>query len=244
MCTIILAHDVVDGAPVFLGANRDEQLGRPAAPPKQFNDRALRVVAPQDLKAGGTWLGVNEAGLLVAITNRFGAFFGGDRRSRGDLVFQALEHDTPRAAAEAIAALDATDYNGFHLILASQDQAQLVWGDGELMSRSELPRGGVSVLTERSLGAARNQRKRRVKREVEALASRGELEVATLEQLLAKRDDGNMDATCVVMDGIDYGTRSSTIVGLGEHPLLRFADGRPCDTPFEDRSELLAELFG
>ncbi|MGM0556881.1 MAG: NRDE family protein [Myxococcota bacterium] len=244
MCTIILAHNVVDGAPVFLGSNRDEQLGRPAAPPKEFNDRALRVVAPQDLEAGGTWLGINEAGVLVAITNRFGAFFGSDRRSRGELVFKALEYDTPHAAAEAIGALDATDYNGFHLVIASPEQARLVWGDGELMCRSELPSGGISVVTERSLGAARNDRKRRVKREVEELARHHELDGPALEQLLSKRDDGSMDATCVVMDGLDYGTRSSTIVGLGGRPLLRYADGRPCDTPFEDRSDLLVELFG
>ena len=243
MCTIVLAHDVVEGVPLLLGANRDERFDRPAAPPERIDNGSIQLVAPRDLEAGGTWLGINEAGVLAAITNRFGANFGGDRRSRGELVFRALEHDTASEAAEDLARLDPTDYNGFHLVIASADDTRLVWGDGQRMVSSRLPRGAITVLTERSLGAARNERKRRVKRQVSQLALREELGVQTLEQLLAERDDGSMDATCVVMNGINYGTRSSTIVGLGEAPLMHFADGPPCETPYDDRSDLLVDLF-
>jgi uncharacterized protein with NRDE domain len=243
MCTIILAHDVVDGVPVMFGANRDEHFERPAEAPRLHNDRPLRVVAPRDLKAGGTWLGVNEAGVLAAITNRFGAVFADERRSRGELVFEALAHDTAVAAADAIAALDATDYNGFHLAVATPDEMRLVWGDGERMSQSVLPKGAVSVLTERSLGASRNERKRRVKRKVEELVAHGELSSDALEELLSECDDGSIDATCVSMRDIKYGTRSSTIMGLGGEPFLRFTDGPPCETGYSDHSGLLTELF-
>lgn len=243
MCTIILAHGVVDGMPLLFGANRDERYSRPSAPPELVNDRDLNVVAPRDLEAGGTWLGVNEAGVLAAITNRFGAHLGADRRSRGELVFQALEHPTVEEAGRAIASLDARDFNGFHLVLASVDDARVVWGDGRTMTDSALPRGGVTVLTERSLGAARNQRKRRVKRRVDELSDAQKLGPDVLERLLSECDDGSMDATCVKMDEINYGTRSSSIIALGSSPLFRYADGPPCNLAYDDRSELLANFF-
>ena len=42
-----------------------------------------------------------------------------------------------------------------------------------------------------------------------------------------------------------YGTRSSTLLWLGEpgtRSEWRFAEGAPCETEYEDRSELLREL--
>lgn len=243
MCTIILAHNVNDDAPLLLGANRDERYGRPAAPPKVFNDRALRVLAPQDLEAGGTWLGINEAGVLAAITNRFGAQFPDERRSRGELVFRALEQDSVDAATDVIAELDPTDYNGFHLVVASSDAARIVWGDGERMCASSLPTTGVTVVTERSFGAARNRRKRRVSREVDELIREGRLDVHALADVLSSRPEGGMDDTCVVMDEIEYGTRCATILSCGTNSSMFFADGPPCSTEFKDESELLRSLF-
>ena len=73
MCTLILLDRVVPGVPVVVAANRDEFYARPAAPPALFrSDEAGRAsfVAPQDLEAGGTWMGVNEHGLFAGLTNR------------------------------------------------------------------------------------------------------------------------------------------------------------------------------
>jgi hypothetical protein len=53
------------------------------------------------------------------------------------------------------------------------------------------------------------------------------------------------DAACIHLDRHDYGTRSATVLRLA--PVLSasdlwVADGRPCTSPLEDRSHLLAAL--
>ena len=99
MCTIILAHRIYPGTPLLVAANRDELLDRPAAGPRLLPVGGLEVFAPLDLLEGGTWLGLNSAGVFVGITNRFGAGRDADRRSRGELVFSALSEPTAIRAA-------------------------------------------------------------------------------------------------------------------------------------------------
>ena len=70
-----------------VAANRDESLGRPAAPPAEVEPG---IVAGRDLEAGGTWLGVNRHGLFVAVTNRGQPARTPESRSRGLLALEAL----------------------------------------------------------------------------------------------------------------------------------------------------------
>ncbi|MEC8992263.1 MAG: NRDE family protein, partial [Candidatus Latescibacterota bacterium] len=64
-------------------ANREEVYSRPSAPPAwQQQQRAFAVT---DLQAGGTWLGVSETGVVVAVTNRRESLPAEDPRSRGHL---------------------------------------------------------------------------------------------------------------------------------------------------------------
>ena len=56
--------------PLVLAANRDELADRPARPPgRHWPDRA-EVVAGLDLQAGGSWLGVNDHGVVAGVLNR------------------------------------------------------------------------------------------------------------------------------------------------------------------------------
>ncbi len=242
MCTVILAHRVFDDTPILFGANRDEQLDRPSQPPALRDDGPLATLTPRDLQAGGTWLGVNARGVLVAITNRFGRPADRSRRSRGELVDRALAHETAAQAADAIAALAADDYNAFHLLCVDERQALLVWSDGARMSQSRL-QPGLTVITERSLGAADNQRKQHVLSECRALLEAGQLDEAHLADVLRRRDDGSLDATCVDIPELGYGTRSSTIMRLGERRSLLHCEGAPCAHDYADMTELLDALF-
>jgi uncharacterized protein with NRDE domain len=108
MCTLLVASRVFDDTPLLVAANRDERLDRPAAPPRLFEARAIPVVAPVDLQAGGTWLGLSARGVFAGITNRFGVPPDPARRSRGELVFEALLGADAQAGADRIAALDAS----------------------------------------------------------------------------------------------------------------------------------------
>ena len=69
MCLLALFFRAVDDAPLVVGANREEVYARPGEPPRILQG-ASRAVAGVDPAAGGTWLGLNEHGLLAAVTNR------------------------------------------------------------------------------------------------------------------------------------------------------------------------------
>ncbi len=242
MCTLAVAFRVDRRWPLVVGANRDERLGRPAAGWAPREGRGgIRHVAPADLLAGGTWMGVSSRGVFAGLTNYHAPlewYPDPRRRSRGELVGLALAAPSARAAREALAPGPPERWNPFHLLVADAESAFLWWYDGERAALRELS-PGLHVVTERS---------------PDGRCPRGDLvrarwpvepSVARLRELLTVHGaPGAADATCVHGDP-EYGTRSSAILRLA--PDLRAselleADGRPCTTPHEDRSELLTAL--
>ena len=72
-----------------------------------------------DQLAGGSWLGMNDAGVVAAINNRAGSLGPEhNKRSRGELVLEALDHDTATDAAEALMYLNPTAFRAFNLFIA------------------------------------------------------------------------------------------------------------------------------
>lgn len=69
MCTLIVLHRCVPDRPLVVAANRDEFLDRPAEGPALRSSRTGPIVAPLDLEAGGTWVGVSARGVFAGLTN-------------------------------------------------------------------------------------------------------------------------------------------------------------------------------
>lgn len=240
MCTFILAWKVFDGTPVVAAATRDEALDRPSEPPGRYRDEP-RVVAPRDLEAGGTWIGVNECGVLVAITNRWMETELGGERSRGQLVADALACESAAAAVDLVGrSVEEHVYDGFYLAIADASTASICGWDGTY-ARTDLD-PGVHVLVNVGPASDPDVPSRR-----ETMGRRqAESAVAVRETLSPERDESAADwlerARTVMADhdygvcrhGEDYGTRSASLVSLGAHSTYRYADGPPCETPFED----------
>jgi uncharacterized protein with NRDE domain len=77
---------------LVVAANRDEDPARPSAPPAEIEPG---IWAGRDLRAGGTWLGWNRHGLVVAVTNRRSPAAVPDALSRGRLALEALRCRRP-----------------------------------------------------------------------------------------------------------------------------------------------------
>src|SRR5262249_6712521 len=100
VCTLAAFVRVFPAYPLVVAANRDEYLERPATPPTLLRDAAPRAMGGRDLRANGTWLGVNEAGVVVGVLNRRSpAPPDPARRSRGQLCTELLGCDSASAAA-------------------------------------------------------------------------------------------------------------------------------------------------
>jgi len=239
VCTLVLAWQVFPDAPVVVAANRDEAVGRPSEPPAR-RDWERPVVAPVDAEAGGTWIGFNDAGVLVAITNRWiDADLAGDR-SRGLLVRDALRHDSAEAATRFVErAVAGQEYQGFNLAIADSTAALYLEWDGRLGVRNFEP--GVHVVVnvgadgQYAIPAAHQYRGEAQARNADALRTAlqpdpGESSDHWLDRAASVIADHSY-GVCVHGDG--FGTQSSSLIRLGEVPRHEYADGPPCETPFD-----------
>jgi uncharacterized protein with NRDE domain len=141
VCTLIVYYHMLEDYPIVLAANRDEQYARKALGPHLIRD-APRVYAGKDAQAGGTWLGVNELGLVVGILNRHSSQpQDASRRSRGLLCLDLLRQKGANKARDfQIADARAHQYNSFYVFWADLRQAYMAYNEGDLAIR-ELHRG-------------------------------------------------------------------------------------------------------
>ena len=243
MCLLALFHRVVEDAPVVVGANREEAYRRGGEPPS-LHHGTCRWVGGVDPSAGGTWLGVNQHGVLVAVTNRPKEAAPERPRSRGLLVRDLLGRPSAAAASElAVRELNANRYNGCNILCADARSAVLVLGGDWLRVRPLPP--GLHVLTNGDVNDERDPRLTFVAHLLgqEGYRYRASSDcVAVLKELCGRREPGE---PAVCLRGDDRGTTSSTIVAL--RPVLAegvylHAQGPPDVTPYVDYSGLLRQM--
>jgi uncharacterized protein with NRDE domain len=243
MCTLIAAVRHFPGLPLLVAANRDERYDRPASAVHRWAGE--RFVAPRDDEAGGTWLGVNERGLFVGITNRSGAIKDDARESRGVLVVEGLRADSAAALHASLATLGPERFNAFHLLYADRRAAFVTWSDGASVRQHELA-PGTHIVTERSLGGDDRERTELVRQRLAAIDPSRVPDPEAIEALLKLHGGPHpLGGTCVHVPEVGYGTRSSMVYFGGEvleDSRLYWAEGPPCTATYEDRSELVRSL--
>ncbi|GAB5387377.1 MAG: NRDE family protein [Alphaproteobacteria bacterium] len=151
MCTVVLHRRPGHDWPLIIAANRDEMKTRLSRPPGRHWPDRPEVRAGLDVLAGGSWMGVNDWGVTAAILNRentLGPEMG--KRSRGELVLDALDHPDAFIAAQAFADLNPDAYRPFNMIIADSDDAYWVVHRGDRI-RIETIRDGLSMITARDL---------------------------------------------------------------------------------------------
>ncbi len=244
MCTIVIGVGLPGSPGLYVISNRDERLDRPATPPRIRRRDAMRMLAPRDSVGGGTWIGLNEAGVFAGITNRFGMESGAHHRSRGLVVLEVLTHETGASAIEWVRRESPRHYNGFHLVVADGHRGWVVCNDGRRLQVEELS-PGFHVFSERSFGAAPSARLERMRRHLTTVDELSAPVRRKLRGWMTHHDeDQPLESTCVHLLGHDYGTRSSTIVEVDTTWRFAHAAGPPCSTAYREFSSEVDELRG
>ena len=246
MCTLAIYFQVFPDYPVVIAANRDEYLARPALPPTTLLKNP-HVIGGKDLQAGGTWLGINQYGLVAGLLNRQRVNHGDPNpalRSRGLLCLDVLRHRTAAEASGFLRAQRGADYNAFNLLMASREEAFVAYNRGgglELVSLTP----GMHLLTNLDLNDFECPRISRAHERFASLCPPGAFArdpLAHREQLSRLLADhstqldarsGRPNALCLHMG--DYGTRSASLIFEGRDPANVahfFAPGPPCTTAF------------
>ena len=214
--------------PLLLAANRDEALARPWDPPAAHWPERPGVTAGRDRTAGGTWMGINRAGLVAAVLNRPGSLGPAPgKRSRGDLPLLALDHATAASAAAAIGALSGRDYRSFNLVLADWNAVWFVRNDeaGHLAAWPLPP--GLHMVTAHDPDDTASPRVARHLPRFRAATPPEPPDWSEWAALLAN-DAGPREAALAVPPENGFGTACASLLGVPAEgpPAWLFAPGR------------------
>ena len=248
MCTQIVLYRPNHQWPILIAANRDEMLDRPWQPPGRHWHDHPGVVAGLDELGKGSWFGLNDSGVVAGIMNRrntLGPVPG--KRTRGELVLQALDYPDAKTAAAALARINPDEYRAFNLIIVDRRGAywlRLAAAEDKCDIDVTQLKPGLSMITAYDCNDTSSPRVRRYLPLFLAapvpIPEQGDW--SSWKTLLACQDSdagaGPSGAMNVVTDH-GFGTTSSLLLALPseERPAIRpqwlFSAGRPDQAPFE-----------
>ena len=161
MCTVSI---VPTPGGFHLLCNRDERRDRvPAIGPRIRTTMSMQAVYPVDTQGRGTWIGVNAAGLAVALLNRTDdpAIAAARRRfSRGLIAPPLLECGCVEDAVRVARRVQANSFHPFRLLIVHERRFGLVSSNGRRLSSRIQVLDRPLMWTSSSLGDARVRRPR------------------------------------------------------------------------------------
>jgi len=233
--------------PLIIAANRDEHYDRPSAPPALLKTQP-KILAGRDLRAGGTWLGVNETGLIAGVLNRRPdgqQVISSAVRSRGLLCLDVLNRESAAASNVFLQGHESL-YNPFTLLFADRHEAYVSYNDEQSIITRKLEAGlhVFSSAAEFQMHSAKANRAyalfAKLATRVRPTNGRALESIAALQTVLADHSlradsDDPGDAICVHRE--TSGTVSSSIIYFSEdesrlHTV--FCLGAPCRNSFGD----------
>ncbi|HKD89611.1 MAG TPA: NRDE family protein [Streptosporangiaceae bacterium] len=261
MCLLIAMFGMVPDAPLQVAANRDERFDRPAVPITVLRERQPRILGGRDELAGGTWLAVNEHGVVAGLTNQ-PSFNGRDpaKRSRGELPLAFASWASAAEAVEKVsAALDPASYNPCWMLVGDRETLFFIGIAGAGKPEVEQLGPGLHVLENSPLRPRSAKAAFVTQLVTKALAQHdagAAGAIAALETVLRDHRPAitepltdsagrvrppELSAACVHGEG--YGTRSAMTVSVPASglPSVRVADGRPCEHDLRDVTGLWTE---
>lgn len=248
MCSIIILKQSDSQWPVIIGANRDEMSDRKSLPPGRHWPDRPHIFAGKDIQAGGTWIGVNDYGLVCGVMNRINTL-GSDpnKRSRGELVLDALDHADANDALNALVEIEKDSYKGFNILIADNMNAYWVKSEenADIIEYYNIP-DGLSMITayDRNDVSSKRINNYLSKFSIASEPSPSENEWMDWEMLLGStytQDSDPMGAMCIKTN-VGFNTVSSCMIALPgfqenltlKKSIFRFANGSPDINKYED----------
>ena len=244
MCTLAILYRVARNTPILLAANREEYFSRVTQYPK-IQPGTPRVVCGIDRQAGGTWLGVNQFGLLAAVSNRPKAMVPSSRAPAACSavicwtgVTPAMQWHMPSKSFPAASTPAPTT------CCADAKYAAVVYGGNRVEVAELTP--GLHTLTNGNIDDLRDERHEFVRRmlTLHTLDSAVTF-LAVASRAFSRKQDGE-GRRGLVSTGGEYGTVSSTLLSLGrkiQHSIYQYSPGPPSEYPYDDLSALLRQVL-
>jgi uncharacterized protein with NRDE domain len=249
MCLLVIAWRVHPRYELVVAANRDEFHERPTAPMGKW-PAPDEIIAGRDLRAGGTWLGLDRRRRFGIVTN-----FRELQRpapgspSRGNLIPGYLRNPAP--LTQSIRQLEplADSYSGFNLLLADRESLWYLSNRAPEFARSLRP--GIYGLSNELLDTPW-PKLQRVRRRFDPLVKQPDnISSDALFEILADPTQAGVDdvlpdtglsreweqlLSSPFISNKDYGTRCSTVLLLETSGAVSLTERRfgPQGIPLSD----------
>lgn len=211
MCTATLLPIFSGPTGLRLVTSRDEKHARAAAlPPRQNRFGPRAALLPIDPIGGGTWVAVNDAGVVVTLLNlnpEGARPVPADPISRGGVIPALMHHATAAAAAAQAGRFDAHAMLPFRLLIADDRSVAVVSADGRsIRVTPQAVRSDPLMLTSSGLGDRVVEGPRRALFEADAPCT------ATAQDRFHRHRWADRPQVSVAMHRADARTVSRTVV--------------------------------
>ena len=224
MCVIAFAWQVHPRWRLLLAGNRDEFHARPSAALARWDD--VPILAGRDLQAGGSWLGVSDAGRCAVVTNVRDPRDPQRGASRGLLIRDYLTGAEDAAAHAQHLLRVAADYRPFNLLTFDAQAAFYLGNRPQPEAQAVTP--GVHGLSNADFNTPWPKTRALMQRLQRWIDDGDDTDFAALFAALADEQlapDEHLPDTGVGLEqerrlssafirGADYGTRASTVVAI------------------------------
>ncbi|PPR45975.1 MAG: hypothetical protein CFH16_00692 [Alphaproteobacteria bacterium MarineAlpha5_Bin6] len=161
MCTSIILFRKAATWPIIIGSNRDENLNRKSSfPGKHWKKNYPNVIGGKDLKKKGSWIGINNNGLVALIHNRISNKKKSNFRfSRGKIVLEVLNSLNINKALKFISTINPKDYDYFNLFIANHKNCYFI--KHNIITRNlqiHKIKEGLTIMTDKDINDKRDKK--------------------------------------------------------------------------------------
>lgn len=244
MSLLALVYQLVPDSPILVAANREESYDR-VCPIPTIQSGKPRVLASFDPKTKGTYLGVNQKGMLASAIPRrkFGSSVG--TKSRAALCREMLKCSSARVAVDlAMEQLQSDQYDGVNLVVADADSGWVIHSSIEHEVVELKP--GLNIIGHYNLDDPRDARVSLARRLLTLQTLDSPVKFLALASKVFARGPSDPGRPSMVIREKGAGTVSSTLISLGKKPrdaIYQYAGGSPDQVKYEDYSPFLRDIL-
>ncbi len=244
MGVLALNYQAATDAVILIAHNREDSYDRVPTPPRILYGRP-KVLCPVDRKDGGTWLGVNQHGLVVAAIRRAVPTSLSGSRSLAVLCRELLNCGSASQAIEqCVRELSSGEFDPANFLCVDRRTGAVVQSGGEVTVLPLSP--GLHILSASSLDDPDDPRQEFVRRmmTLQRLDSAVAF-LAVASRVFSRKADGQ-GRRGLVISGPEIGTVWSALLAVTTKPsqaVFHFAPGPPSEFGYEDYSAFLRQVL-
>jgi hypothetical protein len=244
MGILAVNYQAAPDAVILIAHNREDLLERGSSPPRILYGRP-KVLCPLERKDGGTCLGVNQHGLVVAVIRRGIQASNPGSRSLPVLCRELLNcASAAQAIDRCVQELSSGQFDPANFLCVDRRTGAVVHSSGEIEVLPLSP--GLHILTSSSLDDPEDPRQEFVRRmmTLQRLDSAVAF-LAAASRVFSKKADAE-GRRGLVVSGPEFGTVWSALLAVTTKPsqaVFHFAPGPPSEFAYDDYSAFLRQVL-